>query len=143
MSGPNIYHYFCSRDDLVTALIIDAYDDLADTLEAAPEGLPPAAYGIPVYHLYVVQTPDRKKLQSVLDAANISYGIHYPVPIHLQPAFADLGLKPGIAIAVGAFDAHMGAVGAGIREGTLVKILGTSSCDMMVAPADASRTRPR
>ena len=45
-----------------------------------------------------------------------------------------LGLKPGIAIAVGAFDAHMGAVGAGIREGTLVKILGTSTCDMMVMP---------
>ncbi|MBN2302032.1 MAG: ribulokinase, partial [Lentisphaerae bacterium] len=43
-----------------------------------------------------------------------------------------LGLTPGIAIAVGAFDAHMGAVGAGIDEGTLVKILGTSTCDMMV-----------
>ncbi len=48
-----------------------------------------------------------------------------------------LGLKPGIAVAVGAFDAHMGAVGAGIREGTLVKILGTSTCDMMVMPDKA------
>ncbi len=46
-----------------------------------------------------------------------------------------LGLKPGIAIAVGSFDAHMGAVGAGIREGVLVKILGTSTCDMMVMEA--------
>jgi L-ribulokinase len=45
---------------------------------------------------------------------------------------ADLGLMPGIAVAVGAFDAHMGAVGAGIGEGTLVKILGTSTCDLMV-----------
>lgn len=45
-----------------------------------------------------------------------------------------LGLKEGTAVAVGAFDAHMGAVGAGIKEGTLVKILGTSTCDTMVAP---------
>ncbi|MFL3050673.1 MAG: ribulokinase [Candidatus Neomarinimicrobiota bacterium] len=43
-----------------------------------------------------------------------------------------LGLKPGISVAVGAFDAHMGAVGAGVKEGTLVKILGTSTCDIMV-----------
>lgn len=47
-----------------------------------------------------------------------------------------LGLTPGIAIAVGAFDAHMGAVGAGIDQGTLVKILGTSTCDMMVSKDD-------
>ncbi len=43
-----------------------------------------------------------------------------------------LGLREGIAIAAGAFDAHMGAVGAGVREGVLSKILGTSTCDMMV-----------
>ncbi len=47
---------------------------------------------------------------------------------------AKLGLKPGTAVAVGAFDAHMGAVGAGIKEGALVKILGTSTCDTMVVP---------
>ncbi len=45
------------------------------------------------------------------------------------------GLPEGIPVAVGAFDAHLGAVGAGIKAGTLVKVLGTSSCDMMVAPA--------
>ena len=43
------------------------------------------------------------------------------------------GLPAGIPVAVGAFDAHLGAVGAGISPGTLVKIIGTSSCDMMVA----------
>lgn len=54
---------------------------------------------------------------------------------HLSPDWAEkLSLKPGIAIAVGAFDAHMGAVGAGVKEGTLVKILGTSTCDIMVSP---------
>ena len=44
-----------------------------------------------------------------------------------------LGLNEGIVVAVGAFDAHMGAVGAGIREKTFVKILGTSCCDIAVA----------
>jgi L-ribulokinase len=43
-------------------------------------------------------------------------------------------LPAGIPVAVGAFDAHLGAVGAGVAPGTLVKILGTSSCDMMVVP---------
>jgi L-ribulokinase len=47
-----------------------------------------------------------------------------------------LGLAEGTAIAVGAFDAHMGSVGAGVKEGTLTKILGTSTCDLMVFPAD-------
>ena len=49
-----------------------------------------------------------------------------------------LGLPAGIAVATGAFDAHMGAVGAGVRPGRLVKIMGTSSCDMMVWPAGSA-----
>jgi len=44
-----------------------------------------------------------------------------------------LGLKPGIVIAMGGFDAHYGAVGSGIAEGTLVKIIGTSTCDCAIA----------
>jgi L-ribulokinase len=45
------------------------------------------------------------------------------------------GLTAGIPVAVGAFDAHLGAVGSGIAPGVLVKIIGTSTCDMTVAPA--------
>jgi len=45
---------------------------------------------------------------------------------------AKLGLPAGIPVAVGAFDAHMGAVGGGITANTLVKIMGTSTCDVMV-----------
>jgi L-ribulokinase len=44
------------------------------------------------------------------------------------------GLTPGIPIAMGGFDAHYGAVGSGVRTGTLVKIIGTSTCDCAIAP---------
>jgi len=47
-----------------------------------------------------------------------------------------LGLTAGIPVAVGAFDAHLGAVGSGIAPGRLVKIIGTSTCDMLVSPTD-------
>jgi L-ribulokinase len=45
-----------------------------------------------------------------------------------------LGLPEGIAVAMGGFDAHYAAVGAGVRPGTLVKIIGTSTCDCAVLP---------
>ena len=47
---------------------------------------------------------------------------------------AKVGLPGDIPVAVGAFDAHMGAVGSGCGAGTLVKIIGTSTCDCMPAP---------
>lgn len=51
---------------------------------------------------------------------------------------ADIGLPAGVPVAVGAIDAHLGAVGAGCTLGTLVKIMGTSTCDCMVWPLDAA-----
>ena len=46
---------------------------------------------------------------------------------------ARLGLKPGIPIPVGAFDAHWDAIGAGVREGDVVNVVGTSTCIMAIA----------
>lgn len=45
-----------------------------------------------------------------------------------------LGLRAGIPIAIGEMDVHYGAIGSGIEEGTLVKVIGTSSCDCAVVP---------
>ena len=48
-----------------------------------------------VFHLYVVPTPDRDGLMAHLKTAGIGTGIHYPIPLHLQKAYAHLGYAPG------------------------------------------------
>lgn len=54
----------------------------------------------------------------------------------LTPRWATrLGLTPGITVAAGAFDAHLGAVGAGAGVHVLAKVIGTSTCDMLTVPA--------
>lgn len=71
------------------------YDDLfaqfADILT------PPASpsWARSVYHLYVVRTQNRDELQKHLASAGIGTGIHYPIPIHLQAAYASHGWKEG------------------------------------------------
>jgi dTDP-4-amino-4,6-dideoxygalactose transaminase len=49
----------------------------------------------PIYHLFVVLTPERDKLIEHLGAAGIGTGIHYPVPVHLQAPYRALGYKEG------------------------------------------------
>ncbi len=53
------------------------------------------AWSRPVYHLYVIRTSSRDELQQRLSAAGIGTGIHYPIPLHLQTAYAELGWKTG------------------------------------------------
>ncbi len=48
-----------------------------------------------VYHLYVVRMRERDRVRSELHAAGIQAGIHYPIPVHLQPAYANLGYRRG------------------------------------------------
>ena len=51
--------------------------------------------GIPVYHLYVVRSPERENMMAKLKAHDIGTAVYYPVPLHLQRAFQDLGYKEG------------------------------------------------
>ena len=48
-----------------------------------------------VWHLFVVQHQQREQLQEALRQAGIGTGLHYPLPLHLQPAYAHLGYGPG------------------------------------------------
>lgn len=54
-----------------------------------------ADYAKHVYHLYVIRTEDRDKLREELKSKGIATGIHYPIPLHLQPAYKYLGYKEG------------------------------------------------
>jgi dTDP-4-amino-4,6-dideoxygalactose transaminase len=51
-----------------------------------------AGYGTPVYHLYVVRIKQRDRVLQTLAARGIACGIHYPKPVHLQPAYSFLGI---------------------------------------------------
>lgn len=71
----------------------DMFDEL---LQNANVELPVVAdYALPVWHLYVIRVDNRDGLQAYLSERNISSGIHYPIPIHMQPAFEYLGYKKG------------------------------------------------
>jgi dTDP-4-amino-4,6-dideoxygalactose transaminase len=48
-----------------------------------------------VYHVYTLRSADRNALQAALASEGIQTGIHYPLPVHLQPAYADLGYARG------------------------------------------------
>lgn len=78
--------------------------------------------------------PDLARWRDALEASGQAVPINQAAG-QLSAEWADsLGLPAGIPVAVGAIDAHLGAVGAGVGPGTLVKVMGTSTCDMMVAP---------
>ena len=70
-----------------------------DELLAAMKGSLAAPYqsesSRSVYHLYVVRTPFRDELQKHLNESGIGTGIHYPIPVHLQRAYAPMGWKKG------------------------------------------------
>jgi dTDP-4-amino-4,6-dideoxygalactose transaminase len=69
------------------------YDEMfAGSKIGTPRQMPYAEH---VYHLYVVVVEDREALRKALSDQGIENGLHYPVPLHLQKAYADLGYKRG------------------------------------------------
>jgi dTDP-4-amino-4,6-dideoxygalactose transaminase len=73
--------------------VVRLYDELlADSGVETPTEMP---WGRHVYHVYTLRSDDRDGLQAALQADGIQTGIHYPVPAHLQPAYADLGYGRG------------------------------------------------
>ena len=71
----------------------DRYDrSLAGSGIPTPECMPYARH---VYHIYAVRNSERQRWQETLLAQGIQTGIHYPFPVHLLPAFADLGYSAG------------------------------------------------
>jgi dTDP-4-amino-4,6-dideoxygalactose transaminase len=72
-----------------------AYTELLADL-SRPAVLPsPASWAKPVYHLFVIRVEDRDGLMAQLAAQNIGFGIHYPIPLHLQKAYSHLGYSEG------------------------------------------------
>jgi dTDP-4-amino-4,6-dideoxygalactose transaminase len=65
---------------------------LAGTNVVVPAERPGARH---VYHVYAVRVPHRDAVRSQLTDAGIQTGVHYPIPTHLQPAYADLGYRAG------------------------------------------------
>jgi dTDP-4-amino-4,6-dideoxygalactose transaminase len=69
------------------------YDDALARLDVrTPQAGP---WAEPVWHLYVIRSERRDELRAALRAEGIETGLHYPLPLHLQPALADLGYSRG------------------------------------------------
>jgi dTDP-4-amino-4,6-dideoxygalactose transaminase len=69
------------------------YDELLrDSPVATPAVAPDATH---VYHQYIIRAPERDALAAALTSEGVSTMIYYPVPLHLQPIYRELGVRPG------------------------------------------------
>ncbi|WP_068320843.1 DegT/DnrJ/EryC1/StrS family aminotransferase [Pyrococcus kukulkanii] len=77
--------------------IASIYDKILDTLDEVVTPPKPSSSIKPVYHLYVIRVPENKRnlLGAWLEKNGIQTAVHYPIPIHLQPAYARFGYKEG------------------------------------------------
>jgi len=76
-----------------TALIEESFADVEPGRRATPPYV--EAHNLSVYAQYTIEVPDRDRVQGALDERGIPTAVHYPLPLHLQPAFAFLGEPEG------------------------------------------------
>ncbi len=143
-----IWH--CANADPEVARAAAAWVEFADWLPAIlsgregnpSRGICPAGHKA-MYHESWGGYPSREFLASLhpelaraRDALEGCVAVSVDTPAgYLTPNWAaKLGIPAGIPVSTGAFDAHIGSIACGIRPGVMVKVLGTSGCDMMVEP---------
>jgi perosamine synthetase len=77
--------------------VAKAYHDKLKDIEGLHLPPQPTAEVVPVFHLYTVRTGRRDELRKHLDGAGVQTGVHYEIPIHLQPIYRELyGFKEGL-----------------------------------------------
>jgi dTDP-4-amino-4,6-dideoxygalactose transaminase len=107
----HVLHGFNYRMDAIQAAILrvklahlDRWTERRRSLAAAyRHHLAAAGVGLPadddqtrqVFHVFAIRTPERDRLRERLQADGVETGIHYPIPVHLQPAFSSLGYRAG------------------------------------------------
>ena len=136
----NSAHTWIEQSDFIPAMLagIKNIEDLKRNICAAGHK---AMYnetwgGLPDKDFLIELHPKLSKLRDFLFDRAYSFD---QVLGHLSDEWSiRTGLPPGIPISVGSLDAHVGAIGAGVKPGKFVKIIGTSTCDIMVFPKSES-----
>ena len=143
-----IWH--CANVDTEVSRAASAWVEFADWLPAIlsgrernpSRGICPAGHkamyheswgGYPSRDFLASLHPELARARNALEGC-VAVSVDTPAG-YLTPEWAaKLGIRADLPISTGAFDAHIGAIACGIRPGVMIKVLGTSGCDMMVEP---------
>lgn len=137
-TAPEVYnaaHTWLEHADWIPALLCSITDQTQIKRSICAAGhkamFHPEWNGYPDSEFLEKLDPALVKLRSTLP--DTAYAVGETVGTLCDEWSGKLGISEGLPVSVGAFDAHLGAVGSGIKNGTLVKIIGTSTCDILVA----------
>ncbi len=140
-TAPEVFeaaHSWVEMQDLIPAMLCGVKDPAAVKRGVCAAGHK-AMYsdewgGLPDAEFLAMLDPKLAELRGRLYESAID--ISTPAGTLSKEWASELGLREGIPVAPGAIDAHLGAVGSGVQPGTMIKIIGTSTCDCTVWPLD-------